>query len=143
MGMSASSLSGRVLEVLGDRVVVQAAGSETDKRFALVEITSPMGGGPPPHRHPWREGYWVLEGELEFIVDGKSSKLTPGSWLLVQAGTAHTLKVLTPSARYLLLGEPAGVELFLAALHERTAGDPGNLGKIVQIAGEHRIELAG
>ena len=141
--MGTPNISGRVLDVLGDRAVIKAAGTDTDGRFVLVEITSPKGGGPPPHRHPWREGYWVIEGELEFVVDSKTTKLAPGSWLLVQPGVAHTLKVLTDSARYLLIGEPAGVESFFMDLQERTADDPGNRGKIVQIAGEHRIELVG
>ena len=85
----------------------------------------------------------MIEGELEFVVDGRTTTLAPGSWLLVQPGVPHTSKVLTDSARYLLIGEPAGVESFFADLAERTADDPGNVAKIVQIAGEHRIELAG
>ena len=141
MSIAASQPVERVLEVLGDRAVIKTAGSDTDGRFALVEITSPKGGGPPPHRHPWREGYWVLEGELEFVVEGRKRTLTAGSWLLVQNGVAHTLKVLSETARYLLLAEPAGVELFFINLEKGTADDPSNLAKIVQIAGEHGIEL--
>ena len=97
--MATQGVSGRVLQVLGDRAVIKSAGADTDGRFALVEVTSPKGNGPPPHRHPWREGYWVIEGELEFVVDTNTTKLAPGSWLLVQPGVAHTLKVLTDSAR--------------------------------------------
>jgi hypothetical protein len=35
------------------------------------------------------------------------------------------------------------VELFFISLQEGTADDPSNITKIVQIAGEHGIELAG
>ena len=141
--MIMSPTDGRVLEVLGDRVVIKSAGSDTEGRFALLEFTSPKGGGAPPHRHPWREGYWVLEGEFEFFIDGERRKFTPGSWLVVPPGAAHTLKALTDSARYLMFAEPAGVEACLIDIQARTASDPTNIEKIVQIAGEHGIELAG
>lgn len=135
-----SPSQGRVLEVLGDRIVVKTPGSETDGRFSLLEFTTPKDGGPPPHRHAWREGYWILEGEIEFTIAGESQTLTPGSWVVVPGGVVHTSKVLSESARYLMFAEPAGVEAFLAEVQEQTADDPTNLEKILRIAGEHGLE---
>ena len=131
---------GRVLEVLGDRIVVKTSGSETDGRFSLLEFTSPKDAGPPPHRHAWREGYWVLEGEIEFVIDGQKQTLSPGSWIVVPGGEVHTSKVLSESARYLMFAEPAGVEDFLAEVQEGTADDPANLEKIFEIAARHGLE---
>jgi quercetin dioxygenase-like cupin family protein len=131
---------GKLLEVLGDRIVVKTHGTETHGRFSLLEFTTPKNGGPPPHRHAWREGYWVLDGEIEFVIDGKKETLTPGSWLLVHGGTIHTSKVLSDRARYLMLAEPAGVEDFLAEVHDETADDPANLAKILEIASRHGLE---
>ena len=82
----------------------------------------------------------MLEGEIEFTIDGEKKTLTPGSWVVVPGGVVHTSKVLSESARYLMFAEPAGVEDFLAEVQERTADDPANLEKILAIAGEHGLE---
>jgi quercetin dioxygenase-like cupin family protein len=131
---------GRVLDVLGDRILVKTHGSETEGRFSLTEFNSPKAGGPPPHRHAWREGYWVVDGEIALTVDGKTATLSPGSWMVVPGGAVHSLKTLSDGARYLMFSEPAGVEDFLAEVHAEADGDPPDLEKIIQIAGKHGIE---
>lgn len=131
---------GRVLDVLGDRIVVKTHGSETDGRFSLTEFSSPKDGGPPPHRHAWREGYWMMEGEIAFTVEGKTGTLTPGSWMVIPAGAVHSLKTLSDGARYLMFSEPAGVEDFLTECHAETAVDPTNLETIIRVATKHGIE---
>jgi quercetin dioxygenase-like cupin family protein len=133
---------GRAFEVMGDRVVVKTPGSETDGRFTLLEFDTPKEVGPPPHSHAWREGYWVLEGELELMIDGKTQTLSPGSWVLVPGGTIHTSKALSERTRYLMFAEPAGVEDFLLEVQEGTADDPGNLETILAIAARHGFEVA-
>ena len=132
---------GRVIECLGDGCTVKTPGSETNGRFALLEFTSPKDVGPPPHKHAWHEGYWVIDGKIEFVIDGKRQTLTPGSWIVVPGGTVHSSKVLSDGARYLMFAEPAGVEEFLAEVQEQTADDPGNMNKILQIAGRHGVEV--
>jgi quercetin dioxygenase-like cupin family protein len=82
----------------------------------------------------------MIEGEIEFTIEGRSETATPGSWLLIPGGAVHSLKTLSESARYLMFSEPAGVEDFLAEVQEKTADDPTNLEKIVQIAGKHGID---
>lgn len=63
-----------------------------------------------------------------------------GSWLVIPGGVVHSLKTLSESASYLMFSEPAGVEDLIAEVHEKTANDPTNLEKIIQIAGKHGIE---
>ena len=82
----------------------------------------------------------MLEGEIEFTIEGKSETLTPGSWLVIPGGAMHSLKTLSERARYLMFSEPAGVEDFLVEVQEKTADDPTNLEKIIHIAGKHGIE---
>ena len=43
---------GRVLGVAGGNYRVIIAGEQTDKRYAVIEMLVPPGGGPPPHSHP-------------------------------------------------------------------------------------------
>jgi oxalate decarboxylase/phosphoglucose isomerase-like protein (cupin superfamily) len=54
---------------------------------------------------------YVLEGELEFVLEERSEKASVGSFFLVPKGTPHTLRNLGPSAaRILVLLTPPGFE---------------------------------
>jgi quercetin dioxygenase-like cupin family protein len=46
----------------------------------------------PRHTHPGEEIIYVLEGTLEYEIDGKTSTVKPGDVLFVPAGTAHSVK---------------------------------------------------
>ena len=50
-------------------VVIKLEREDTNDAFALVEAEFPAGlPGPPRHRHPWHESFYVLSGELQFTV---------------------------------------------------------------------------
>jgi hypothetical protein len=55
------------------------------------------------------EAFYILEGEVEFEVDGVVTVATPGSFALVGRGAAHCFRVLTDTARMLVIcsGKPA------------------------------------
>ena len=51
------------------------------------------GKAAPKHRHPGEEIVYVLEGQLEYRLDGKSPvTLKAGDVLFIPAGLAHTAK---------------------------------------------------
>jgi quercetin dioxygenase-like cupin family protein len=53
----------------------------------------PPGAAVPRHTHPGEELVYVLEGTLEFQLDGQPPvTLKPGEVLFVPAGTIHTAK---------------------------------------------------
>ena len=53
--------------MLGTVTVSRLLGSdETAGQFSLVELRGLPGSGPGPHIDPWRESFYVLEGELTF-----------------------------------------------------------------------------
>ncbi len=60
--------------------------------YALLEWEAPPGAASPPvHVHQRTdEGFYVLSGVYRFLVDGKSIDGSPGSHVLVRAGTPHT-----------------------------------------------------
>src|SRR5262249_32876090 len=60
---------GRTIAVVGDVYRFLATGEDTDGKYALWEAFVPPGGGPPPHVHSREEeGFYVLEGEITFVV---------------------------------------------------------------------------
>jgi mannose-6-phosphate isomerase-like protein (cupin superfamily) len=64
---------GRTVAVVGDVYRFLATGEDTNGKYALWEAIVPPGGGPPPHVHSREEeGFYVLEGEITFTIDGKN-----------------------------------------------------------------------
>jgi quercetin dioxygenase-like cupin family protein len=114
---------GHSLWLAGELYTEKAVGKETGGAFALAEATTPAGGGPPPHiHHREDEAIYVLEGELEFMVEGETIKAGAGSFLYVPRGTLHTYRnVGTGPARYLGMVTPAGLEKFFEEVGVPTA----------------------
>jgi mannose-6-phosphate isomerase-like protein (cupin superfamily) len=98
----------------GELYTAKAVGEDTSWSFTLLETLSPPGSGTLPHIH-YREDetFYVLEGELEFMLEGSPIKVGAGSCLYVRKGTWHYYRnVGTQPARYLGVVAPAGIERF-------------------------------
>ena len=84
---------GRTIAVVGDVYRFLATGEETNGRYAVWEAIVPPGGGPPPHVHSREEeGFYVLEGEITFTIDGKRLVATTGMFANMPVGTPHSFK---------------------------------------------------
>jgi uncharacterized cupin superfamily protein len=56
------------------------------------ETELPPGGAPhPPHRHVHEEMFVVLEGSVDFTVNGATTRLTPSSAGFAASGDLHGL----------------------------------------------------
>ena len=69
---------------------LSAPGRETIQ--AIVEIAP--GQASPRHTHPGEEIIYVLEGTLEYEIDGKVSRVKAGDVLFVPAGAPHLARNL-------------------------------------------------
>jgi mannose-6-phosphate isomerase-like protein (cupin superfamily) len=100
----------------GGELYTPKAGSEhTSGTFTLVEAVAPPGSGPLPHIHHREDKtFYVLEGELEFMVaEDDILKVGAGSWVYIQKDVLHSYKNLgARPARYLGVITPAGIEKF-------------------------------
>lgn len=103
---------GRTIAVVGDVYRFLATSSETDGKYALWEAIVPPGGGPPPHVHSREEeGFFILEGEITFQIDGKRVVATAGMFANMPVGTPHSFKnESNGTARMLISVAPAGLE---------------------------------
>lgn len=103
---------GRTVAVVGDVYRFLATGEDTDGRYALWEAIVPPGGGPPPHVHSREEeGFYVLEGEIKFTVNGERVVATAGTFANMPVGTPHSFKNESDKpARMLISVAPAGLE---------------------------------
>ena len=109
---------GRHVLALGDVRTLKTTGEDTGGALTLLEQTVAAGASSALHHHPYREVFYVLEGELEFhgLRAGERVVLPAraGSTLAVPPNVAHGYaNVGAGPARFLAIIEPAGVERFL------------------------------
>ena len=115
---------GRAFTVMGDRVIVKAAAG--GQPHTLFEVVTRGPFGPPPHRQPWPETYYVLEGALDVLLDGAWHTASAGDTVHVPAGTtrahrAHEAK----RCRFLVFAAKSDIaELFRALDEEPSVAAP-------------------
>jgi mannose-6-phosphate isomerase-like protein (cupin superfamily) len=94
------------------------ARSEHTPRFNFALITiEPHRSGPPAHAHEAEDdSFYILEGELTFLVEGEGVVAGPGTFVLVPPGVVHTFANHGNAAvRMLNMHAPAGFDLRLEA----------------------------
>lgn len=117
---------GEAIWFLGTYTRVKLDGAQTGGRFGVFETVFPRGAAPPLHSHPQDETFYVLDGELTaWLVEDPDSdwaaagrRCSSGSVLYASAGTPHTFRVESETARVLGISTPAGIEDFARALSE-------------------------
>ncbi len=130
---------GKKLSVLGLQFTAKVGNSDARGAFALNEVVLVPDAPPVPlHTHAnEEESIYVLEGELNLEVGDRTVKGSPGSFVLVPRGTAHTLSLVgTQSAKALLIFSPAAIQ----GLFEEIAGQT-DMDTIVATAARYGMEL--
>ena len=102
-----------------------ASTAETGGAYSLTEHLVTAASNPPLHVQVGEdEAFYVLDGEIELEVDGQVAVARAGTFAFVARGAAHRFRVLTPTARMLVIcsGKPAdNLEDFFFAM-----GDPAS-----------------
>jgi quercetin dioxygenase-like cupin family protein len=96
------SPGGATLRVLLDREGLGSADVE------IAELTFPANSDSGEHKHGVTEIFYVLEGELEHVVNGRSVKLTPGMVGSVRPPDAVRHKTGPAGAKALVVWAPGG-----------------------------------
>lgn len=128
----AGPTDGMRLLVTGDSMRFLATAAQTGNRYEMFLMEAVEGSGPPPHAHPWSEAYFVLEGETEIFLDGQHHIAVPGCFLQIPAGTFHTHRVKSKTARFVVVTSPEGASEFMKEVDAET-----NYDKIVASALKH------
>jgi quercetin dioxygenase-like cupin family protein len=142
---------GDALWFIDSLVYVRLDGANTGDAFALVEMLGRQGDMPPLHVHSRDdETFYVLDGELKLHAGSEEITLTAGQAALAPRAVPHTYRVVSATARWLVINSPAGFEHFLRAASEPAANDqlppPGRRldpAQLAQTAAEQGIELLG
>jgi quercetin dioxygenase-like cupin family protein len=89
--------------------------TETGVRFSLMEQLFPKGTGPGPHKHTWSdETYYILDGEITFLIGDEIHTARTGDFVVVPRDTRHAFRIDSETARFLNGYTPASMEALIA-----------------------------
>ena len=134
------SHEGNILTVLGVPLRFVCGAEQTDKAWSLMENVLPKHVGPPPHHHPWDEAYYVVEGEVDFVIAGRPERLRGGDFVYAPANTVHSFNGASDEpARILVFDAPAHAKAFFEELHDARLEFPRDLSKMAEAGDRHGI----
>ena len=91
--------------------VILASGDDTGGRHSLMYELMPKGAGPGPHKHTWSdETYYILSGEITFLLDDQQRTARKGDYVMVPRDTRHAFRVDSETAEILNGYTPASLE---------------------------------
>jgi quercetin dioxygenase-like cupin family protein len=105
-------------------ITVLAKATETNGRFAFMEVKVRPGLEPPPHIHEREhELFFVLEGAIRFYTPEKTFDVQAGGVGFLPQGKPHTFACLTEEIRALIIvgaigEETVGMDGYLLAMGE-------------------------
>jgi quercetin dioxygenase-like cupin family protein len=133
------SEGGPRLRIVGDSVRVLATGSDTGA-YEVFETTGPRESGPPPHAHPWSESYFVVDGELDVMIDGNVTRVVRGGFVNIPAGTIHAYRIASEQAKFVVITSPRGASDFFHEM-DSVAGGSMDVEKIIGVALRHGLTV--
>jgi quercetin dioxygenase-like cupin family protein len=134
----------------GELYTAKVVGKDTGWAYTLVETkTQPKGQSLSKINYREDTTFYVLEGELEFMVEENVNVVSAGYFLYVGRGTWHTYKnVGSGPARHLEMLTPSGIEKFFKEVSvpalDRDSPPPfeeEDLAKILSVAPKYGLEI--
>lgn len=104
----------------------------------IFDVTGSPGGGPPPHTHKWEEIYVVLSGQMDVLVDGKTTRLGPGQFAHVPANTPHGYTTLD-ATRFLTIVSKGNASKFFKEVADEVEMNPPDVPEMVRVGAKHGI----
>ena len=97
--------------------VILVHGNDTGGRYSLMHETLPHGAGAPPHKHTWSdEHFYILDGDLTFLVGEDIRTAHSGDFVFVPRNTRHAFRVDSATAKFLNGYTPASLEAAVVEL---------------------------
>lgn len=98
----------RTFNVLNILMKFHAFPTDTMGKFCLVEALVPVGAGAPPNHHAGEtEAFFVLDGQIGFMLDGKEILAGAGDYVAIPDGATHAFQAVGDKpARVLIVNAP-------------------------------------
>ena len=121
-------------------VTVKAGKQDTGGTLSVYEFDMPARtAGPPLHLHRgWDEMFYVLDGEMTFLIDGSTSTVPTGGFVFIPRGVLHTFwnEGANP-ARQLTVFTPGGIEDYFDAVTSAMVDGENILDTALTLMEEH------
>ena len=129
------------LEIVGESVTVLAGGEATEGYEVFLQRGA-EGSGPPPHRHPWDESFFVIRGPIDFGIGAESMTAAPGTLVHLPAGTVHWFRFGRGGGEMLSLTSRLGASKMFTDIARELAPVNPDLGKLADVGARHGLKLA-
>jgi len=136
---------GKTVPVPGHKITYKVVGADTDGAYSLLEVEL-VGDGPPLHIHKTEdEAFYVLEGEVKFLLGETTSIAKAGSLVLVPRGTVHGwCRAGQEPAKILSIISPPGFEQFFDEAVDLDVTDTeAFVAKANELAEKYNMEIVG
>jgi len=98
---------------------------QTDGRLAMLDMVLPKGAEPPPHIHEKEdETFYIVEGIVEFVINGTTHTLLPGSALFAPRQIPHYFKIMTDTAQIITIMTPGDLWNYFVEFSKPCAAVP-------------------
>jgi quercetin dioxygenase-like cupin family protein len=106
-------------ERLGSSVLLAALDVLMLSEYRLEPGTDP---GDPHYHANHTDAFYVIEGELEFVIDGEPVRAPAGTLVVARRGEVHAFPVAVGGpARFLNIHTPGGCERYMRTLTQMRA----------------------
>jgi mannose-6-phosphate isomerase-like protein (cupin superfamily) len=139
-GMIVRANGGKALNVLGMPLRFLCDTKDTGGAWSLMEEEIGFGLGPPAHKHDWDEAYYVIDGALDFEIDGEAVRVQAREFAYLPRNTVHGFKGASQSpAHVLIFAAPAHSSEFFEDVNREVVIIPEDLAKVLAIGERHGI----
>lgn len=118
---------GRSFSIRGQTMTWKTVGEQTDGKIATLVYDGPAGApGPPTHYHAeTHEVGYVLQGDINFRLDGREVEAGPGSFFYIPPSVVHDWSGAGENpVKFMGFALPAGIENYFFELIEMMESEP-------------------
>ena len=137
---------GERLRVLGTDVPLKATVDDTAGAVEWVEVAADQGTVVPPHRHPWGESYYIIDGSLEVQVGARHHVATAGAFVTIPPRALHGFVVTSDRASFLHVSIGPGATAMFKEYSQTVPdapdpGEPDALATVIGVGANHDLEF--
>lgn len=125
-----------------DHTFVKVSAGNTGGMYTLMEDNLKANFGLGLHLHKYHaETFYILDGEIDFYLDGDWVTAKPGTCIHVPPGVPHacTMAKGCEAGRMLMIYQPAGLDQYLAEIATYTDEDFADQAKMDALKSKYDI----
>ena len=132
---------GPELQFPGEMMTGKLTAADTGEQFTVAELTVEPGFGPPPHVHQLEdEVFIIVEGQVDFWIDGASVTAKEGTTVFAPRNVPHTYKGSgATKSRFFVFATGDNFERFIVKWIDMLNNGEFSIERAAKIGGDHGI----